>query len=164
MNQNIQNQTLETAQLANRTPNVMSLNPPQTYQPNITANPINQPQISPAFNNQIHPVYNQKIEVNPTIKVEQKFDKFEHKVTRTYTNRFVDLGPKSVRMICPFCNEDGDTQIKKTRNMKAFCTAIWTCYCGFACIQMCRNKEISCDDVEHYCQNCGHLIGKYHVM
>ena len=166
MNQNIQNQTLETAQLANRTPNAMNLNQPQMQQPNMMVSPNNQPPISPVFNNQLQPTYSHNIEVKPVITVDasQKFDKLEHKVTRTHTTRLADIGPKSERMVCPFCQEDIDTEVKKTRNMKAFLTAIGTCYCGFAIFQMCRNKEVSCEDVEHSCPNCKHIVGIYHVM
>ena len=159
MIQNNKNQTLETAQLANRTP-------PPIFQPNIAPNGNNQPQNTPVLNNQVNPVISPVFQNSPSINVnvENKFDKLEHKVTRTHTPRLADLGPKSERITCPFCHEEVDTEISKSTNLKAFWTAIGTCYCGFACIQSCRKKEISCDDVEHKCPNCQRIVGKYYAM
>ena len=168
-----QNQTLETNQLTNKTQNVINFNAiPQTNQPNIfpyinnypqynqNHNPQFNPQFKPIFNPTINPVFENK----PTIIIQQKeTPKIEVKTTRTLIGP-VKVGLEPKRMICPFCGVDMTTQTSRSTNIKALATAIATLYIGFYLIQTCKSKPVSCDDCEHTCPGCGHIIGKYYAM
>ena len=173
-----QNQTLETNKLTNQTQNILNLNTPQTYQPYLLPNINNNPQNTQNFNVQYNPqnIQNFNPQFNPVfaptfspvfapqisqpIEVERK--------EKTITNRTItglvklELEPKTIS--CPFCEEEINTKIKKSTNIKALLIAIGTLYIGFVLIQTCRGKAVSCKDCEHSCPNCGHLIGKYHAM
>lgn len=177
MYQTQQNQTLETNQLTNQTQNVINFNAiPQTNQPNIVPNINNtpqniqnfNPQNNPQNNNQFNPTFNPTInpvfENKPTIIIQQKEQpKIEIKTTRTFIGPIkVGLEPK--RMICPHCGADMTTQTSRSTNIKALATAIATLYIGFYLIQTCKSKPVSCDDCEHTCPECGHIIGKYYAM
>ena len=177
MYQTQQNQTLETNQLTNQTQNVINFNAiPQTNQPNIVPNINNtpqniqnfNPQNNPQNNNQFNPTFNPTInpvfENKPTIIIQQKeTPKIEVKTTRTLIGP-VKVGLEPKRMICPFCGVDMTTQTSRSTNIKALATAIATLYIGFYFIQTCKSKPVSCDDCEHTCPGCGHIIGKYYAM
>ena len=172
-----QNQTLETNQLTNQTQNVINLNTPQTNQPNIVPNMYNNPAYNPTFNPQFNPQFNPNVNpvispnINPTIvqkptievKVDNAPKQIQVKSRRTLTGP-LKLGIESKRMVCPFCEETIDTETDRSTNIKALLTAIGTCYCGFALIQKCKGKPVDCNDCEHSCPNCGHMIGKYYAM
>jgi hypothetical protein len=174
--QNQNNQTLETTQLSNTNQNAINLNIPQMIQtPNMqvnptnnptfnqtfnpTSNPINNfiPTFNPQFNPQFNPTINQPVNVNihtPTPVIEKK-------------TTFVPLpkfGSEPTIMACPFCKKEIQTQVNKSMNIKAICTAIATFYVGFVLMQACNNKEIGCQDVEHSCPKCGSKIGAYLSM
>lgn len=174
MNVTNQNQTFETTQLTSHTHNNINLNvQPPSNTPNIIQNQNYPPQINQTYNpnNTItnNPNISPKITVNPNIHVEVKqpppapLPPIEIKPTRTF-NRIPNLALVPVRMICPFCGQNIDTQTKTSTNMKALCTAIGTLYVGFVCLQTCKKKEVSCDDCEHFCPSCGQLIGMYYAM
>ena len=161
MNPN-QNQTLETAQLANMNTNTNTNQ--NTFSGNFTPQ-TNQPygtQINPIINPQINP----NINVSPNIVVnnETKLPPIEIKPQRTIMRAPIKVGTQPLTMQCPFCNEKIQTRINKTTNMKALLTAIGLCYCGFAGMQACNNKEVGCDDCEHECPSCGYKVGNYYAM
>jgi len=170
LNQN--NQTLETTQLSNSNKNAINLNFPQMNQtPNMQVNPTNNPTFSqtfnptynpannfnPTFSPQFNPTINQPINVNiqtPTAEIKKRI------IFRAPTK----FGGESTTMSCPFCSEEIQTQVNKSINIKAICTAIATFYVGLVLMQACNNKEIGCQDVEHICPKCGYKIGTYYAM
>lgn len=67
-------------------------------------------------------------------------------------------------MSCPNCSANITTRTEKSTNMKALLVAIGTCYCGYALMQICNDKNTSISDCEHFCPNCGKLIGVYYAL
>lgn len=141
-----QNQTLETIPISNNHYNPMPVNTPQVAQPI----------------NQANPIYNQNI--NPTVIINQKQPDVVIKTTKTFISEPIKFGPESMSTSCPFCKEVNPTVVKKNYNIKAILTAIGTCFVGFACLQICNNKEIGCQDSIHTCPKCNHNLGTYYIM
>lgn len=166
------NQYLETTQLANTTQNALNPTAPQTNPPNMFNSPNNIPQYTQNFNPQFNPSFNPQINpiISPNIggattnvTAQVNMPKVEVKTKRTFTRPY-KWGLESKRVACPNCEQLIDTEIEKSMNMKAVCMAIGTLYVGFALIQMCKNKPISCEDCQHSCPKCGILIGAYYAM
>ena len=142
----------------------------QNYAPSFTPqitqtfNPQFTPQITQTFNPQINPV----IQTAPT-KVEVKIDNklpigsVKTKTKRTITGP-VNLGLEPKKIACPFCEEEIDTVVEKSTNMKALITAIATLYIGFVMIQTCRGKAVGWEDCQHSCPKCNKTIGYYRAM
>ena len=173
MNYITQNQSLETNQLTNETQNVINLNVPRTNQPNLLPNMNNNPQNTQTYNPQNTQSYNPQntqtynpqntqtynpqttINFNPIITTSpppQPQPVIQINQTRTFTGP-LKLGLESKRINCPHCNQEIDTQIETSMNMKALITAIATLYIGYVLIQICKNKEVTCVDCEHSCPN-----------
>jgi len=170
MNNNPQNtQTYNPQNTQSYNPqNTQNFNPQntQTYNPQNTQN-FN-PQNTQTYNPQNTQTYNPQttINFNPIITTSpppQPQPVIQINQTRTFTGP-LKLGLESKRINCPHCNQEIDTQIETSMNMKALITAIATLYIGYVLIQICKNKEVTCVDCEHSCPNCKHIIGKYLAM
>ena len=184
MNPTTDNQYLDTNQSINQTQNELNLNSRQTNQPNLLPNMNNNSQITqnynPQFNPQITQNYTpsfspqitqtyaptfspviqtppQQINVNLPIPVKKVTTK------RTITGP-MNLGLESKKITCPFCEEEIDTVVEKSTNMKALITAIATLYIGFVMIQTCRGKAVGWEDCQHSCPKCNRTIGNYRAM
>ena len=147
-------------------------NPQVTQNYNPSFNPQITQNYNPSFNPKItqnyNPSFNPIIQTAPT-QVEVKIDNklpiksVKIKPKRTITGP-VNLGLEPKTISCPFCEEEINTKIEKSTNIKALLIAIGTLYIDFILIQTCRVKAVSCKDCEHSCPNCGHVIGMYRAM
>ena len=65
---------------------------------------------------------------------------------------------------CPFCHKNVTTTVEPTFS----CCACLLCMCTglliFICIQLCRNKQICCQDADHFCPNCNNKIASYRAI
>ena len=63
--------------------------------------------------------------------------------------------------VCPICNGNIQTIVKKKCNWYS-CVL---CYCvgllSWVILQCCRNKELNCNNAEHFCPRCGNKIAEY---
>ena len=131
-----------------------NINPVISPAVNPNINPVISPAINPNINTVVNPVINNIVETPKLAVIRQK----------SYVVQYhLDFKPIFVKS-CPNCNEEITTRVEKSTNIKALCTAIWTCYCGFACLQAFRKKPISFQDVKHLCPKCGYNFGSYYVM
>ena len=137
-----------------------------SFSPQITQNYT--PSFSPQITQTYAPSFNPVIQPAPT-KVEVKIDNklpigsVKTKTKRTITGP-VNLGLEPKKMTCPFCEEEIDTVVEKSTNMKALITAIATLYIGFVMIQTCRGKAVGWEDCQHSCPKCNKTIGYYRAM
>ena len=128
------------------------MQPPQNYQQqvpvyqNIPPQPYPQVQYS-------QPVVIPAPVTTPAIIINQPVMYQNIKVTSRPLNTF-----------CPFCKSPIVTVIRPETNLTAWCCCLWSCGIIFACIQMAKNKEMSCYDYTHTCPQCGSIIGKYYAM
>ena len=141
-----QTQTQETTQLANITQNQINPNTSQINAQNNSQIPGNHINVSPKI----------------TVTINKDFQSREGDTT-TYVPP-EGFSRESLTMSCPFCKKPIRTKIKKSTNMKALLIAIGTCFCGFACMQVCNNKAIDINDYEHSCPNCSFIIGTYFAV
>jgi hypothetical protein len=143
------------------TPQITQNYNPQ-FNPQITQNytPSFSPQITQTYAPSFNPVIQtapQQINVNVPIPVKKVTTK------RTITGP-VNLGLESKKITCPFCEEEIDTVVEKSTNMKALITAIATLYIGFVMIQTCRGKAVGWEDCQHSCPKCNKTIGYSRTM
>jgi hypothetical protein len=137
-----------------------------SFSPQITQNYT--PSFSPQITQTYAPSFNPVIQPAPT-KVEVKIDNklpigsVKTKTKRTITGP-VNLGLEPKKITCPFCEEEIDTVVEKSTNMKALITAIATLYIGFVMIQTCRGKAVGWEDCQHSCPKCNKTIGYYRAM
>ena len=147
---NKQNKTLETiSSLSNK--NKINLNPPQINQSTIYINPI-------INNENIQNIqkYANNI-VNNQNSVPEK-EKNENKKC------YIELGTKPIKIFCPWCAVPIETNVRKRINKKALCLAITSCFFGFMCIQIYKNKSIGCYDYIHSCPREGNVMGTYYAI
>ena len=66
-----------------------------------------------------------------------------------------------VSAICPNCGYNGLTRTVTTCSI-ANCLCCWftdpICWC---CFQLCRGKDLNCNDAVHSCVRCGAVLGSY---
>ena len=77
---------------------------------------------------------------------------------------YIDTGnlkSSPVNMVCPFCKNQIATQVKKSFNWFNCIFCLWAGICCWAGMQFCRNKELNCNDSEHFCPTCRNKIGDY---
>ena len=71
------------------------------------------------------------------------------------------LGTAPMFMICPKCKAPIITNVETSFNMLNFIC----CFCNlgilWSCWQICKDKELSCNDAIHTCPNCGKEVDKY---
>ena len=147
-------------------------NPQVTQNYNPSFNPQITQNYNPSFNPKIiqnyNPSFNPIIQTAPTqveVKIDNKLpiESVKIKPKRTITGP-VNLGLESKKITCPFCEEEIDTVVEKSTNMKALITAIATLYIGFVMIQTCRGKAVGWEDCQHSCPKCNKTIGNYRAM
>ena len=71
------------------------------------------------------------------------------------------LKSKSKNVFCPFCLKQGMT---KTEQSCSGLTGFLCCVGGFfipTLIQLCRGKDLNCNDTDHFCFNCGNKLASY---
>ena len=71
------------------------------------------------------------------------------------------LGTSPSFYTCPFCRNQITTEVKKKFNWFSCALCWWAGICCWAGLQFCRNKELNCNDAEHYCPICRNKIGDY---
>ena len=66
-----------------------------------------------------------------------------------------------VMVTCPSCGYSGLTRTQTSFNI-ANCACCWLtdpiCWC---CFQLCRGKDLSCNDANHFCAKCNSVLGSY---
>ena len=67
----------------------------------------------------------------------------------------------SSSITCPFCRNQVYTQVSKRFNWLSCVLCMWAGICCWAGLQFCRNKELNCNDAEHFCPICRNKIGDY---
>ena len=65
---------------------------------------------------------------------------------------------------CPFCHQNVTTTVEPTFSCCACCICLCTGLLIFILIQLCRNKNICCQDAVHYCPNCNNKVGFYKAI
>ena len=75
------------------------------------------------------------------------------------SSKFNCTTPSSIS--CPFCKNQITTEVKKKCNWFSCIFAWWAGICCWAGLQFCRNKELNCNDAEHFCPICQNKIGDY---
>ena len=71
------------------------------------------------------------------------------------------LGTSPSLYSCPFCKNQITTEVKKKFNWFSCVFCWWAGLCCWAGLQFCRNKELNCNDAEHFCPICRNKIGDY---
>ena len=71
------------------------------------------------------------------------------------------LGTSPSFFSCPFCKNQITTEVKKKFNWFSCVFCWWAGLCCWAGLQFCRNKELNCNDAEHFCPICRNKIGDY---
>ncbi len=145
-----ENTTIQIIPISNNPNDSMSVNTPQVTQ---QGNQENQ---------QNYKSFNNKVIIYPPPPPPPKPVKSSQPTKRITIP--IKFNPESITTDCPFCGKTINTDVKKTFNIKAILTAIGTCFIGFACLQVCNNKKISCHDSIHTCPKCKGNIGTYHVI
>ena len=67
----------------------------------------------------------------------------------------------SIVITCPFCNRNISTSIRETFNCATCCLCFFTFPLLYICIQLLRNKDLCCYDVDHSCPYCNNRLGTY---
>ena len=75
------------------------------------------------------------------------------------SSKFNCTAPCSIS--CPFCKNQINTEVRKKCNWFSCIFAWWAGICCWAGLQFCRNKELNCNDAEHFCPICHNKIGDY---
>ena len=65
------------------------------------------------------------------------------------------------RTVCPYCKNSVTTNPILTFNCNACLLCCWTGLLFFVCFQLCRGKEVGCNDANHNCPICGNTISHY---
>ncbi|CAG5009848.1 unnamed protein product [Parnassius apollo] len=71
------------------------------------------------------------------------------------------MGPTATVYVCKSCNQQIVTRVDRSPTMRTHLFALILCLVGcwpFACLPYCVD---SCNNVDHYCTNCGAYIGSY---
>ena len=66
-----------------------------------------------------------------------------------------------VFVICPNCGYNGLTRTETTCSIVNCLCCFFTdpiCWC---CFQLCRGKDLNCNDAVHYCPRCHVVLGNY---
>ena len=150
---NIQNQTLETTPISNANKNIVPLGTAQGNNPSLQINPTNNNTVNPVISPNISPTFT----ISPVINNQVA-------PTRTMIRAPMKLGPEPSTCNCPFCSEPIQTLTKTKMNLKAIMIGVVTLFGGLACYQICNDKKIGCQDVEHECPHCGYQIATYYAI
>jgi hypothetical protein len=120
-------------------------------------------------NNHQNNVVNNYIPV-PTTSLKNKVKEIVNNLTQDKQNvsiNGVNLGDLTqfkstpVYTKCPHCSESGFTNItRKINYMNLLCCCVCTTM-PWVIFQSIRNKDINCQDAEHYCSNCNRVIVRY---
>ena len=113
--------------------------PPQPQ----TIQVLNQPISLPAIN--ISPI-------NPQIQITSSNNQITNSVIFRST-------PQQVT--CIHCGYTGLTNTITSFNIANFICCWVTDPICWLCFQLCRGKDISCNDATHYCRRCNHIVGNY---
>lgn len=130
------------------------------------------------FQNQMNPIINNNVNNNlnnnyipiPTTSLKSKVKEIINNLTQDRQNvsiNGVNLGDLTqfksnpVFTKCPHCSENGFTNVsRKTNFMNLLCCCVCTTM-PWVIFQSIRNKDINCQDAEHYCSNCKNVIVRY---
>ena len=131
-------------------------------------NQNNNPQIQQgAFPQQMEgqsiPYWNQQLYGQPAIvqPMQGRAIVINQAIPLVIVPRQVNWGTSPISTACPFCRNSVTTNVEQNFNCGT-CFLCWvTGICLFACIQLCRGKDICCCDAIHRCPNCGNILGIY---
>ena len=80
----------------------------------------------------------------------------------TINNNIFKLDP--VYLNCPFCRQNITTTVETSFSCLACCICMFTGLTLYLCIQLCRGKDICCQDAIHICPCCGKQLGYYKAI
>ena len=80
---------------------------------------------------------------------------------QTINSNLISLKSFPVSCVCPLCGYSGYTKTINSFNIINFLCCWFTdpiCWC---CFQLCRGKDLNCNDAVHYCPRCHVVLGNY---
>ena len=73
----------------------------------------------------------------------------------------LDLKTSPTTVVCPFCKQTVTTIVETECSGASVCCCICTSLVCWVIFQICRNKDLNCNDATHKCPSCGNTIATY---
>ena len=83
--------------------------------------------------------------------------------TRAINNLSKALRSKSSCVKCPYCNHEAMTRTNTKCSSPNVTCSILCLGIGWVFLQLCRGKDLNCNDVTHYCIKCDANLANYNA-